>query len=204
MTNIIDELLLLVSVRKRDEIEVESLDMAAIVSEVQKRLGDLIAERQADIVTPTTWPVAVGYGPWIEEVWANYLSNAVKYGGASPYVELGATSLGDGYIRFWVRDNGGGLTPEQCARLFVPFERLEQARVEGHGLGLSIVQRIVSKLGGQVGVESDGVPGQGCTFYFTLAEDSSAALASSAAPAPTAVAATTVQNSVVTEALLDA
>lgn len=71
-------------------------------------------------------------------------------------------------VRFWVRDNGPGLTPDQQAQLFTPFERLHQARAEGHGLGLSIVKRIVEKLGGEVGVESDGVPGQGSTFYFTL------------------------------------
>ena len=85
--------------------------------------------------------------------------------------------------------NGRGLTPEQCARLFVPFERLEQARVEGHGLGLSIVQRIVTKLGGQVGVESEGVPGRGSTFYFTLA------------PGPTAVGAAAARGSTAAEAL---
>jgi signal transduction histidine kinase len=184
MTNIIDALLLLVSVRKRDEVELKSLDMAAIVSEVKGRLGDLIAEHQAEISTPTTWPVVAGYGPWVEEVWANYLSNAVKYGGCPPRIEVGATTQEDGFVRFWVRDSGRGLTSEQCARLFVPFERLEQARVEGHGLGLSIVQRIVSKLGGQVGVESDGVPGQGCTFYFTLAPGCGAAPGSGTAPQP--------------------
>jgi signal transduction histidine kinase len=71
-------------------------------------------------------------------------------------------------VRFWVRDNGPGLSPEEQKRLFVPFTQLAQVRVKGHGLGLSIVQRIVEKLGGEVGVESEGVPGQGSTFAFTL------------------------------------
>jgi signal transduction histidine kinase len=65
-----------------------------------------------------------------------------------------------------VRDNGPGLTPEEQARLFTPFTRLEQVRAKGHGLGLSIVRRIVEKLGGQVGVESE--VGQSSTFSFTL------------------------------------
>jgi signal transduction histidine kinase len=70
-----------------------------------------------------------------------------------------------------VRDNGGGLSPEEQAELFIPFTRISQANVEGHGLGLSIVQRIVEKLGGTVGVESEGVPGQGSVFSFTLPQN---------------------------------
>jgi signal transduction histidine kinase len=75
--------------------------------------------------------------------------------------------LPDGQVRFWVKDNGNGLTPEQQAKLFTPFSRLsEHTKVEGHGLGLSIVQRIAEKLKGSVGLES--APGQGSLFYFTL------------------------------------
>ena len=65
-----------------------------------------------------------------------------------------------------MRDNGPGLTPEEQARLFTPFTRLDQVRARGHGLGLSIVRRIVEKLGGQVGVESE--VGRGSFFFFTL------------------------------------
>jgi len=81
-------------------------------------------------------------------------------------VQLGAEAQPDGMVRFWVRDNGHGLSPEEQARLFTPFTRLDQARAKGHGLGLSIVRRIVEKLGGQVGVES--LVGQGSSFFFTL------------------------------------
>ncbi len=165
MRSIIDELLLLASVRDVDEIQVGPLDMGGIVSEVQKRMEYLAQEYQAEVVAPDRWPAALGYGPWVEEVWVNYFSNALKYGGRPPRVELGATVEGE-QVRFWVRDNGEGLSAEEQAQLFTPFERLHQTRAEGHGLGLSIVQRIVEKLGGQVGVESQ--KGQGCIFYFTL------------------------------------
>jgi signal transduction histidine kinase len=164
--NIIDELLLLSSVREVEEIETQTLDMTRLVAEAQERLSYMIEEHQAEITLPDRWPVAQGHGPWIEEVWANYLSNAVKYGGRPPHIELGATPQQDGFVRFWVRDNGAGLSPEQQARLFAPFERLGQVRVQGHGLGLSIVLRIVNKHGGQVGVESE--VGQGSVFFFTL------------------------------------
>ena len=128
----------------------------------------MIEEYQAQIRYPQHWPVALGHAPWIEEVWTNYLSNGIKYGGQPPRLQLGATACSDGMIRFWVRDNGPGLTPEEQAQLFMPFTQLDQARALGHGLGLSIVRRILEKLGGQVGVESEGVPGEGCRFWFTL------------------------------------
>jgi len=69
-------------------------------------------------------------------------------------------------VRFWVRDNGQGIPPQEVGRLFTPFTRLGQVRAKGHGLGLSIVRRIVEKLGGQVGLESE--LGKGSTFFFTL------------------------------------
>jgi len=165
MANIIEELLLLAQVQTQD-IKTRPLAMDQVVIEVQQRLMYLIEECQAQVILPESWPCALGYAPWVEEVWANYLSNGIKYGGRPPRLELGATVQPDGMVRFWVRDSGPGLTPEQQASLFTPFTQLSQVRATGHGLGLSIVQRIVEKLGGQVGVESQ--PGQGSTFSFTL------------------------------------
>ncbi len=175
MASIVDELLLLSSVRKVETVEMESLDMTSLVAQARERLAFLIDEYGAEIVLPQDWPPALGYSPWIEEVWVNYLSNAIKYGGRPPRVELGADPLPvplqagaqeEGMVRFWVRDNGAGITPEDQMHLFTPFERLHQVKAKGHGLGLSIVQRIVEKLGGQVGVQSQ--VGHGSTFSFTL------------------------------------
>jgi signal transduction histidine kinase len=168
MSNIIEELLLLAGVRQKS-VDLEPIfDMGAIVAQSQERLTSVIEESGAEIVVGTEWPVAMGYGPWIEEVWANYIGNAIKYGGHPPRVEIGATHHDNGQIQFWVHDNGAGLTPEEQARLFTPFTRLNQARAKGHGLGLSIVRRIVEKLGGEVRVESEGIAGQGCKFSFLL------------------------------------
>ena len=175
MSNIIDELLVLAGVRQM-EVKMGSLDMASIVTGAWQRLAQMVEEYQAEIILPATWPVALGYAPWIEEVWVNYLSNAIKYGGRPPRVELGADhpftsplqagGIEGGTVRFWVRDNGAGIPLENQKQLFTPFVRLNQVHVEGYGLGLSIVRRIVEKLGGQVGVESK--VGRGSTFYFTL------------------------------------
>ncbi len=163
---IVEELLLLASVRKQEEIDTAPLAMAEIVSEALSRLAGEIEQRGAEIEMPDDWPVAEGYGPWVEEVWVNYLSNGLKYGGDPPRLTLGGQAQADGRARFWVRDNGAGLSEGEQAKLFETFERLGQMRIQGHGLGLSIVRRIVDKLGGEVGVESE--VGVGSTFYFTL------------------------------------
>ncbi|MBN1137443.1 MAG: hybrid sensor histidine kinase/response regulator [Anaerolineae bacterium] len=174
IVNIVDELLLLTSVR-RTEVTLEPLDMNYVIDRACRRLAHLIRERQAEIVAPTEWPQVVGHAPWIEEIWVNYISNGCKYGGVPPRLELGAQILADGWVQFWVHDNGDGISPEDQARLFTPYTRLGHTqdglplvRARGHGLGLSIVRRIVEKLGGQVGVESENMPGRGCIFSFTL------------------------------------
>lgn len=168
MAAIIDELLLLASVRKISEVTLQSLDMAVIVEGACERLAIQIAEHHAETILPaaSAWPAAAGHSAWIEEVWINYISNAIKYGGRPPRVELGASLVDEKKARFWVRDNGSGLTPEEQSRLFTEFTRLHQVRAKGHGLGLSIVKRIVEKMNGEVGVESS--VGGGSLFYFTL------------------------------------
>ena len=108
----------------------------------------------------------------VRQVFANLLANAVKFSGsaAQPRVEVGATRSPEGVV-FHVRDNGVGFTEAQVRELFVPFRRLHADRFEGHGIGLTIVRRIVERHGGRLWAE--GRPGQGATFYFTLEEQPS-------------------------------
>jgi PAS domain S-box-containing protein len=172
MDTIIDELLLLASVRKFEDVQITPLDTRKIVDEALERLSHLEIEHPSQISVPDRWPVALGYAPWIEEVWVNYISNALKYSGARPHIELGARlQFNDPderqpIARFWVRDNGPGIPVERHRELFTLFNRLGTASPQGHGLGLSIVQRIVTRLGGEVGVESE--LGQGSLFWFSL------------------------------------
>jgi PAS domain S-box-containing protein len=165
MSNVINELLLLASLRQ-DEVLLEPVNMMAVVETTLFRLHQSIQTEHAEIIQPDSFPVALGYAPWIEEVWFNYLSNALKYGGHPPRIELGSTVTEDGYIKFWVRDNGAGLSPDRQSQLFKAGQRLELYRTKGHGLGLSIVQQIMHKLSGQVSVES--TIGQGSVFGFSL------------------------------------
>jgi signal transduction histidine kinase len=165
VSSIIQELLLFARIPKED-VKLVPLDMASIVGEAIGRLEELVRETGAEIVLPESYPNALGHRSWVEEVWFNYLSNALKYGGYPPHLELGGTLQEDNYVKFWVKDSGPGLAPEQLQHLFTPYSRLDQAQGQGHGLGLSIARRIVEKLNGQVTVESD--LGRGSVFGFTL------------------------------------
>lgn len=167
MNNVLSEILLLASV-DREEVVTVSLNMRRIVAEARKRLIFEIQESGAIINEIEQWPTAVGYPSWVEEVWVNYISNGLKYGGEPPVLELGA-SLQDDRVCFWVKDNGEGISEADQLRLFKTHTRLNPQRTRGEGLGLSIVRRIVEKCGGEVGVDSE--LGEGSTFWFTLPQE---------------------------------
>ena len=167
MQTIIDALLLIGETRRSD-VAMAPLDLGPIAGESLAGLAYEVKRLRAEVLLPRSWPAAAGYAPWVEQVLTNYVSNALKYGGRPPRVELGATVLDDRRVRVWVRDNGRGLTPEERAKTFAPFTRLWREDAEGHGLGLSIVRRLVERMGGEVAVESSGADGAGCTFSFTL------------------------------------
>jgi two-component system, sensor histidine kinase and response regulator len=160
----VDALLLLSTVAQKS-VELHPLDMKAVVEQVLNQLTDLQARTDAQLKLPPEWPSAMGYAPWVGEVWLNLLSNALKYGGQPPRIEIGGTAQG-AKVRFWVRDNGQTLSETDRNRVFIPFTRLHQERATGHGLGLATVQRIVARLGGKVGV----IPGprEGNEFFFEL------------------------------------
>ncbi|WP_423130460.1 sensor histidine kinase [Gaoshiqia sp. Z1-71] len=165
---VINELLTMSTIRQQD-VQLVPVAMEQVISECEKRLQASIRQHQAVILKPEKWPSVNSHPGWLEEVWINYMSNAMKYGGTPPVVELGFDSLDDdSRIKFWIKDNGEGIVPEDQEKLFTRFVRLETTRAQGNGLGLPIVRRIVEKLGGEVGVSSQAIPGEGCRFYFIL------------------------------------
>lgn len=166
LCGIIDELLILAGIR-REAIDLLPLDMTAIVTESIHHLATLLQQHSASIQTQNTWPAAMGHAPWIVQVWANFISNAAKYGGPKPRITLGGEVCPDGVaVRFWVQDNGPGIEETARKSMFSESTKISPVRISGHGLGLAIVRRIVEKLGGQVGVESS--PGAGARFWFKL------------------------------------
>ncbi len=166
MISTINELLTLAGL-SRAPVELKPIEMAQVIEQVlQNKLALMIKETQAHITLPETWPQALGHAPWLEEVWLNYLSNGIKYGGVPPRLQLGAEIKDEKTLCFWVQDNGPGIDSALQEQIFTPFIRADYSHADGYGLGLSIVQHIIHKLGGQVGVQSQS--GQGSRFYFCL------------------------------------
>jgi len=115
--------------------------------------------------------VVTGDRGLLTSIMENLLGNAWKYSAAQPACAI-AFGVREG--AFFVSDNGDGFDMALADKLFAPFQRLHDGRkFPGHGLGLSMVRNMVGRLGGEVwGV---GVPGEGATFYFTLADQAGSA-----------------------------
>jgi signal transduction histidine kinase len=111
--------------------------------------------------------VAEGDPALLRVVLDNLIGNAWKYAGSreGAVIEFGVTEV-DGKPAYFVRDNGPGFDMAFADKLFLPFQRLAGTDVEGHGIGLATVERIVRRHGGRVWAESK--PGEGATFFFTF------------------------------------
>jgi signal transduction histidine kinase len=102
----------------------------------------------------------------LQQVFMNLVGNAVKYGdAANPRIEI-TTQRTEGCHQFSVRDNGPGIAPQYHDRVWQIFQTLAaRDKVEGTGIGLSVVRKIVEARGGHAWLESD--VGRGATFHFT-------------------------------------
>ena len=166
MDKMISSLLLLSRLRSAEEVVAE-VDVRLVVQSVVERLQNEIQDKQAIIEVDDNLPQVLGYGPWLEEVFANLISNALKYAQEdhNPHIAI-CGFFQNGFVRYKIQDNGVGIDPRDQAHLFEMFSRFHPEKASGHGLGLSIVHRIVTKLNGHVGVESK--PGGGSVFWFEL------------------------------------
>jgi PAS domain S-box-containing protein len=150
----------------RADVEVKTIDLDALVRDVVDNYPSL---RAAQIeIAPDLGSVRGHEAPLVQCV-SNLLDNAVKFasGGPAPTVRIRGEVRPDGFRRLWVEDNGIGIHPRDQERIFNIFTQVHGSNVfEGTGIGLSIVKKAVTRMGGRVGVES--ALGQGSRFWLDL------------------------------------
>jgi len=166
MGQLIDDLLAFSRLGRQQMTETR-IDMGVLAKAVFDELAGLTPGRQLALRIGSV-PPAQGDGTLVRQVLVNLLSNAIKFtkGKAQAFVEFGYRAE-SGAEAYYVKDNGVGFDMQYVGKLFGVFQRLHPVtEFEGTGVGLALVQRIITRHGGRVWAE--GAVDQGATFYFTL------------------------------------
>ena len=151
--------------RMMNPSEVVAFD--GLVHAAQAPLLGQLAERHIALNLEPNLPLVYGDQQRLIEVLQNLIDNSIKFMGDqnNPQIEIGQNGEEQGKPVFFVKDNGIGIAPEYHERIFGLFNRLNP-ELDGTGIGLALVKRIVEVHGGRIWVQSEA--GQGSTFYFTL------------------------------------
>ena len=144
----------------------EEIDVGVLLREIEEGLVLKLEQEGVEFIVQQPLPAVRGDRGRIRQVFANLIENAVKFRSLERRlrIEVGCEEEG-GFYRFHVRDNGIGILPQYQEQIFEPFRQLDSG-IEGVGMGLTLVKRIVEHHGGRVWVESE--LGKGSTFYFTI------------------------------------
>lgn len=151
-------------------INLAATELRPAVARVVEDLTTRAAARQVTLVNEVSESLRANADPdRLHQVLANLVDNAILHGRVGGTVRIGAEPVTEQTVAVWVQDDGGGIPPEACARVFERFYRADKARTReagGTGLGLAIVKHLVLAHGGEVHVE--GGLGRGAKFTFTL------------------------------------
>lgn len=151
----------------RSEIAVQPVALDSLVREIVQQYPG-IQSSGGEIEIAENLENVIGHEPSLVQVISNLLGNACKF--VKPHTTPKCkvwTERTNGHVRLFVRDNGIGIKPEHQHRLFGMFERIHpESEYEGTGIGLAIVRKAMERMGGHVGMESDGV--NGSKFWIEL------------------------------------
>ncbi|MEM9990105.1 MAG: chemotaxis protein CheB [Bacteroidota bacterium] len=153
----------------QQKLQVELVDLNALLTEIEQGLGAAIANSGAKIVR-SNLPKVQGDTMQLHQLFQNLLSNAIKYHrpGVMPYVEIGVTEKPKHWL-FHIEDNGIGVAQKNLDKIFEIFQKLHtRDEYEGTGIGLANCKRIVQKHGGKIWITSE--LDTGSTFFFTIAK----------------------------------
>ncbi|ELY59630.1 ATP-binding protein [Natronolimnohabitans innermongolicus] len=168
MTEMIEDLLEYSRVNTRGK-EFEPTDCEAVLEETLENLHLQIDETDAE-VTADSLPTVTGDDTQLLQLFQNLISNAIEYAGDEPpRIHVDARRQGERWL-FSIEDNGVGIDAEQTDEIFEIFSQAgEQGHDSGTGIGLAVCQKIVTRHGGEIWVESKS--GEGSTFFFTIPDD---------------------------------
>jgi two-component system phosphate regulon sensor histidine kinase PhoR len=153
----------------RVQLQLQPVSLRALADKVLADLKSRATAREVTLKNELPDLTAQADENRLEQVLANLVDNAIKYGQSGGSVVVGGKTLDNAKIEVSVQDDGPGIPAESLVRVFERFYRVDKARSReqgGTGLGLSIVKHIVQNHGGEVWATSE--PGKGATFYFTL------------------------------------
>ena len=138
-----------------------------IVSEAQANLFGQISKSKVNIQVGSNLPMVYGDKIRLIEVFQNLIENAIKFMGEqlNPTIKIYSGTVENNFCTVFIEDNGIGISPRFHEKIFGLFNRLN-VEIEGTGIGLTIVKRIIEVHGGTIRVES--IEGKGATFIFTL------------------------------------
>jgi two-component system, OmpR family, phosphate regulon sensor histidine kinase PhoR len=154
---------------ERIKLVLQPVDLRPLGDKVLADLNTRAENKSMELVNELPELLAMADANRVDQVLANLVDNAIKYGRAQGKVVIGGKNIEGEKVEIFVRDDGPGIPPESLDRIFERFYRVDKARSRdqgGTGLGLSIVKHIVQAHGGKVWVESE--LGKGATFFFTL------------------------------------
>lgn len=151
----------------RQAQKAERLDTDGVVQEVLDQCQETIRKRGVSVKIHSPLPPVVFDPTQLRQVFLNLLTNGIKFMGAqsAPLIEIGGRE-GDGFAEYYVKDNGIGIDPRYHDLVFGIFQRLKDVEVEGTGVGLAIVKKIIDAVQGKIWIESE--KGKGTTFFFQL------------------------------------
>ncbi len=149
----------------RHEMPVQAIDVGRLLAGMIESYP-IFQEPKARIEIAADLPRVLGNEAGLTQCFSNLLGNAVKFvaPGTVPHVRISAERNGD-RVRFWCEDNGIGIPAELQSRVFVMFQRLSKD-YEGTGIGLTLVKKVIERMGGAVGLESTA--GRGTRFWVEL------------------------------------
>jgi PAS domain S-box-containing protein len=148
-----------------DDLEIEKLDLANMLSDLLWDFDSQLKEKDVSVELAVPQAAAAELSPVVKEVFANLISNAIKYGPAHGKIELRLREDAESWL-VSVTDQGGGISDANKERVFHRFERIGKQGVKGSGLGLAIAHRLVSMHRGRIWVEDN--PQGGCVFVVCL------------------------------------